>query len=123
MVHPYSCSEPAQSRFGTPRGSDNAGDAHARRGIVANMASTSLLAMSAALLAGASEAPSNQSPRVTVVATARATIVSGIRMPTDRPLSAAPDGERRITLPKPRETRCPERPDDLSCRLIVTDLP
>jgi hypothetical protein len=82
------------------------------------MASTSLIALATMLLTGSAGA-NDAAPRVTAVATARATIVAGIRIGPPAKDDRAPEQQ---PLTKPRERPCPEA-GQTPCRLIVTDLP
>lgn len=82
------------------------------------MASTSLIALATMLLTGAAGA-NDAAPRVAAVATARATIVVGVR--ATPPQQALSDKRDRPQI-KPRERPCPET-TDAPCRLIVTDMP
>jgi hypothetical protein len=82
------------------------------------MASTSLIALATMLLTGSAGA--NDAPHVTAVATARATIVAGVRV--GPPVRNERTPEQQPLVPKPRERPCPEN-DQTPCRLIVTDLP
>ncbi len=59
---------------------------------------------------------------VTAVVTARARIVSGVRMTRDHVIVENDTPSRTTRLPKPRERPCPEADSDL-CRLIVVDMP
>lgn len=94
----------------------------ARRGIMPNMAFTMMLAIAATALTGATDVPT-EPPRATIVATARATILSGVRVPSDGRPIASRDRQVPLVLPTPREARCPDAPDHAACRMIVTDLP
>jgi hypothetical protein len=83
------------------------------------MASTSLIALAAMLLSGSADSNDAQ-PHVVAVLTARATIVSGVRVGSN----PDPDDARNAAQPvdaKPRERPCPEN-SQTPCRLIVTDL-
>lgn len=61
-------------------------------------------------------------PRVTAVVTARAQIMSGVRISREQVIVADDTPSRATRLPKPRERPCLAT-DVPPCRLIVVDMP
>jgi hypothetical protein len=83
------------------------------------MASTSLIALAAMLMLGSAKA-NDAHQHVVAVATARATIVSGVRSGVPTEPVATEQRDRRDM--KPHERTCPESAQT-PCRLIVIDQP
>lgn len=108
----------AQSRHETVVGRTRAGRAARRRAIILTV---SVIIVSVAVLI-ASVRADEASPRVTAVATARAQIMSGVRIGSDQPVRDDHAPSRTMRQPRPRERPCPET-DDHHCRLIVVDMP
>lgn len=83
------------------------------------MAATTLFAFAVLTFPGSALGRDNV-PHAVAVATARATIVTGVRITPDTILN---DPRLRIRPEqRPREIPCPER-RDTPCRLIIVDMP
>ena len=88
---------------------------------VVYMASTSFLVLGSLLLSGTVHAQ-EAAPSPHAVVTARATILSAVRVGPDAARYPVRRSDRYSVQPTPREGPCPET-NDRRCRLIVVDMP
>ncbi len=82
----------------------------------------SLTLLLALLVVPSSTRANQDGPHVVAVVTARAQVLSGVRVGDALPSAVAPSHERRKAVErKPRERPCPER-EAVPCRLMVVDI-
>lgn len=86
------------------------------------MVSMMFTILSALVILPGSGRTETTTPRVTAVVTARAQIVSGVRLSRERVIVDTDTPSRTTRLPKPRERPCPDA-DAPPCRMIVVDMP